>query len=102
MQEITLNDIVTKFLNTTIASPDDLIVDAYYLIHEAEDEVDCAYAYIQAQTAIKANKECDTEVPTLERCAEDLLQKFKMSEEDVVKIFLENEEKLSRAIDNEK
>lgn len=102
MQDITLQDIVTKFLNFTLASPDDLICDAYYLIHEADDEVDCAYAYLCAKEAIEANRKCGTKVPTLEHSAEQMLKKFKMSEADVVKIFLENEEKLSRIIDNKK
>lgn len=102
MQEITIQDIVAKFLNHTNAAPDDLIVDAYYLIHEAENDVDCAYAYLCAKEAVEANKECGTEVPTLEHSAEQMLKKFKMSEEKVVKIFLDNEEKILKAIDNTK
>lgn len=69
MQPITLQDIVTKKLNTCVTSPDELIADAYYDAIDAETSTkqeDYVKAYISGRVAVEANKACGIKVPNLE------------------------------------
>lgn len=94
MDKITLKDIVEKRFNMTaeIMSPDDLICEAYYKMHDAiATKSDYTNAYIMALVAIEANKRCDVCVPTLERAAEDLLRKSGMTEQEIVEDYLKHE-----------
>ena len=69
MEKITLQDIITKKINTLASAPDDLIADAYYAVIDAlktDKQEDYVKAYIIAETAVKANEACGVKVPNLE------------------------------------
>lgn len=98
MNKITVQDIVTKRLNTTLTSPDDLICDAYYKMAEAEHSMkltDKVEAYISALVALEANNQCGIKVPNLERLATDCLDRIDMTTEDIADFYLKNENLLT-------
>lgn len=93
MDKITLQDIITKKLNTCSVSPDELITDAY--LAQAETEKDLfdisklVEAYIAGKVAIEANKACGISIPNLEMSVLSLRKNLHLDDQEIADFYME-------------
>jgi len=90
MQQITLQDIITKKLNMLSDEPDSLICDAYYQAQEADNREARVRAYIATEVAIRASKAIGTQVPNLEEEAIRIKRELSMTEQEMADYYLEH------------
>ena len=97
MNKITLQDIITKKLNTLASAPDDLIADAYCEAVKAtktDSTESYVKAYIAAETAIKANEACGIKVPNIELEALRMKKACGMAtDQEIVNYYMEHLDK---------
>lgn len=96
MNKITLNEIITKKLNTTNDTPDELVNDAYAaMIMDSGKGIleDMIVAYIKARTAIQANENCGYTVAELEIDTSCLKKDLKMTDQEIADYYMEHLDK---------
>ena len=93
MNKITLQDIITKKMNTLVYAPDDLICDAHYQMQEAQDTDSRIKAYITAQVAMQVNKKLGAQIPHLEYEAAQIKKELDMNDGQIASYYIERLDK---------